>query len=241
MHIHTLCHRDVKIRYCDSRNDHGTIPLIIIPGMINHAEEYIDSFSPLFEQRRCIFITLRGRKGSEYDGEFFTFNDHISDIKAVTESLSLTCFHIFGHSVGAAYSLGFTEFSQYHRRIILGDYPAYYPQFSSQWSERICTYGSQHMTCSTARKIAEQSTHINLFPLLKQALMPPVLLYSTQSDSLIKQHHIDMFLQYREDTLCYPVHSVGHALFSLSSSECINRISSLLSNDDRKIIKQDNK
>lgn len=162
-------------------------------------------------------------------------------IQAVTESLSLTCFHIFGHSVGAAYSLGFTEFSQYHRRIILGDYPAYYPQFSSQWAERICTYSSQHMTCSTARKIAEQSTHINLFPLLKQALMPPVLLYSTQSDSLIKQHHIDMFLQYREDTLCYPVHSVGHALFSLSSSECIDRISSLLSNDDRKIIKQDNK
>ena len=240
MQLYTLSHRDVSIRYFDSGKNHGTTPLIIIPGMINHAEEYIDSFSSLFQQRRCIFITLRGRKGSEYDGEFFTFNDHLSDIKAVTESLSLTSFHIFGHSVGAAYSLGFTRFSHYHSRIILGDYPAYYPQFSSQWAERICTYNSQYMSCSTARKIAEQSTNIDLFPLLKQALMPPVLLYSTQSDSLIKQHHIAMFLRYREDILCYPLHSVGHSLFSSSSTECIDSISSLLSRDDRDITIQDN-
>lgn len=236
MYPHTLYHKDVSIRYFDSKKDHGTAPLIIIPGMINHAEEYIDSFSPLFEQRRCIFITLRGRKGSEYDGDCFTFDDHISDIKAIVETLSLRYFHIFGHSVGAAYSLGFIKYSQYPGRIILGDYPAYYPQFSQQWAENICAYRSEYMTCSTARKIAEQSKRIDLFPLLKQTRIPPVLLYSTQSDSLIKQHHIDMFLRSRDDIVCHPLHSVGHALFSPSSKECIDILSFILSSDNHHFV-----
>lgn len=229
MRNHTIQNNNVKISCFDSVEDYGTIPLLIIPGMVNNAEEYIEYFDDIIRECRCIFITLRGRKGSDIPDEGYSFYNHISDIDAIIRYFSLPDFHIYGHSVGAAYALGYALHYGMKGRIIIGDYPAYYPKFTEAWVQRISSMQNPPIKAETAKKIAEQSERINMFERLHELLLSPVLLHSEMSDSLIKPEHISLYKQYRPDIPCYPIKESGHALIRPSNKEFTDIVHSVLS------------
>jgi pimeloyl-ACP methyl ester carboxylesterase len=62
------------------------LPLVIIPGLSESAEDYLplmESLSPC----RCVAISLRGRGKSDAPHTGYKLEDHISDIEAVVKYL----------------------------------------------------------------------------------------------------------------------------------------------------------
>ncbi|WP_432355818.1 alpha/beta fold hydrolase [Sporosarcina sp. A2] len=115
----------------DATND---LPLVIVPGLSESAEDYIP-FMILFS-RRCIAISLRGRGKSDAPEMGYSLEDHILDIDAVVKHLKLEEFVLMGFSRGVSYALGyaFTNLNAI-KGLVIGDYPAYHTQLSSEWVE----------------------------------------------------------------------------------------------------------
>ncbi len=228
MKKHSINNNNVRLCCYDSENDSGKVPLFIVPGMVNNGEEYIEDLQELVKKRRCIFMTLRGRKGSDEPKDGYSFYHHISDIDAIIQYFSLPSFHIYGHSVGGAYALGYALSYGMKGHVIIGDYPASYPKFPEAWVQRIAAMTPTPLHVNTAGKIAEESERIHLFERLNELELPPILLYSSQAESLIKPEHIKLYTQCRPDIILKPVHKSGHSLISPSSEEFVAVLDTLL-------------
>lgn len=228
MKKHIINNNNVHLCCYDSEDDYGKIPLYIVPGMVNSGDEYIEDLQELIKKRRCIFMTLRGRKGSDEPEEGYSFYHHISDIDAIVQYFSFPSFHMYGHSVGGAYALGYALNYGMKGHVIIGDYPAYYPKFPEAWVQRIAAMEQQPIDVKIAEKIAEESESINLFERLNELQLPPILLYSSQAESLIKPEHIKLYTQYRPDIILKPLHKSGHSLISPSSEGFVAVLDTLL-------------
>lgn len=123
-----------NIHYIDSNvNSNCELPLIIIPGLSETAEDYLELMNYLLP-RRSIAITLRGRGKSDAPLTGYTLEDHISDIEAVINHLQLNEFILIGYSRGVSYTLGYA-IAHHHlvKGIILGDYPALHTELPQVW------------------------------------------------------------------------------------------------------------
>lgn len=127
VHIHvTEAHRELN---------KGDVPLVIIPGLSESAEDYISIVEKL-TPRHIIMITLRGRGKSDSPASGFTLEDHISDIDAVVRHLELESFILMGYSRGVSYQLGYAvQHPERIRGLIIGDYPAIHTQLPPGWVE----------------------------------------------------------------------------------------------------------
>lgn len=128
--------QEITIEFIDSRSVtlNKELPLVLIPGLSESAEDYI----PLMKlfSRRCIAISLRGRGKSDAPKTGYTLEDHSSDINAVIKHLELDEFILMGYSRGVSYALDYA-FTNLHsvKGLILGDYPAHHTQLPPEWVE----------------------------------------------------------------------------------------------------------
>ncbi|MFF3923973.1 alpha/beta fold hydrolase [Paenibacillus lactis] len=127
VHIHvTEAHRELNKE---------NVPLVIIPGLSESAEDYISIVQKL-TPRHIIVITLRGRGKSDSPASGYTLEDHISDIDAVARHLGLESFILMGYSRGVSYQLGYAvQHPERIRGLIIGDYPAIHTQLPPGWVE----------------------------------------------------------------------------------------------------------
>jgi pimeloyl-ACP methyl ester carboxylesterase len=123
----------------DSNPTKSQLPLVIIPGLSESAEDYIQLME-LLSPRRCIAITLRGRGKSDAPKSGYTLEDHISDIEAVISYLEINEFVIMGFSRGVSYALGYAlKNVSLVKGLVLGDYPAIHSQLPPGWVESFST------------------------------------------------------------------------------------------------------
>jgi pimeloyl-ACP methyl ester carboxylesterase len=119
----------------DSNPINSQLPLVIIPGLSESAEDYIQVME-LLSPRRCIAITLRGRGKSDAPQSGYTLEDHISDIEAVISHLKMNEFFLMGFSRGVSYTLGYAlKNVGLAKGLVLGDYPAIHSQLPPGWVE----------------------------------------------------------------------------------------------------------
>jgi pimeloyl-ACP methyl ester carboxylesterase len=123
----------VAIHFLDNEKESSKLPFVIVPGLSESADDYIDIMGK-FSDRRCIAITLRGRGKSDAPETGYTIEDHISDIESVVNFLELEKCIMLGFSRGVSYSLGFT-LRNLHKveGLILGDYGAYQSYLPPEW------------------------------------------------------------------------------------------------------------
>src|SRR5256712_4323880 len=88
--------------------------------------------------RRCVSMALRGRGKSDAPMSGYTFEENVSDVEAVVDSLRLKGFCLMGWSLGVPHVL---RYALRHLDKIVGlillDYPARYPRFTKEWMEWI--------------------------------------------------------------------------------------------------------
>jgi pimeloyl-ACP methyl ester carboxylesterase len=104
--------------------------------MVGTAESFINTMQHM--QRPAIAVSLRGRGKSSTPETGYGFWDHVSDIAAVVSSLALSQVVVFGHSTGAAFSIGVAlQHPDETAGLAVGDYPAGYPPVSEKWHQSI--------------------------------------------------------------------------------------------------------
>lgn len=124
---------DVGIHFISSYPEKNTsTSLIIIPGLTEAAEDYLEIMKQI--DRRCTTISLRGRGKSDAPLTGYTLEDHIQDIEAVIEKLGINDLILFGFSRGVSYMLGYAlKFPKRVKGIIIGDYPAVHTELPDKW------------------------------------------------------------------------------------------------------------
>jgi pimeloyl-ACP methyl ester carboxylesterase len=97
-------------------------PVLVVPGMGEHADEYSWMLERLGD-RRALVADLRGRGRSDAPHTGYTWEDHISDLRAVVQSLKLEQPVLVGFSRGSSYALGYAlQFPDDVRGLVVGDY-----------------------------------------------------------------------------------------------------------------------
>ncbi len=94
----------VNISYYKINEEVGGLPLIIIPGITNSANEVIAAFSedlPIYH----IVISLRGRGKSDSPESNYSLDDQAGDINAVVAVENLAGYFLFGYSVGTGIAI----------------------------------------------------------------------------------------------------------------------------------------
>src|SRR5438445_69623 len=82
--------RGLRIHYLDSNpvGSQGLTPLVYVPGALNAADGLIPEMEAL-APRRCVSMALRGRGKSDAPMSGYTFDENVSDVEAVVDSLRL--------------------------------------------------------------------------------------------------------------------------------------------------------
>lgn len=192
---HFALNQEVRLHYLVSSTSTANTPLVYIPGMLGSAEEF---FFSTFEDRECTAISLRGRGKSDSPKTGYSFNDHVADIEAVisqrhTDSDS---FVLMAFSRGAAYAMGFAiQRPELLRGLIICDFPAQYPVFSSEWLQRCLA--NPHTNSDVVQAIFDETEEVDLWDQLK-AIDCPVLVirggkegsFLSEADAIRYQKHL---------------------------------------------------
>lgn len=221
---------ELRIHCIDSENisPEGLPPLVIIPGMVNSAEEYTPFFREYMKTRRCIFISIRGRGKSDAPAEGYAFEDQVSDIRSVVEALGLTSFHLFGHSVGGTFALGYALRYPGFGKTIIGDYAALYPPFGEQWANKIRDTMPGKMSDAALDGITRDARAVNMYPSLAGKIGQIYLIFGSAEDSLVRPKHLDSYHEFLGSTSLFRLKGYGHELFKPDGDACIAIIDRIL-------------
>jgi len=134
---HFIDNNGVKIHAIEFNPSVDGIPLVMVPGMGNAAEEIAETVGELLT-RHTIALSLRGRGKSDSPVEGWRLEDQASDIVAVVKHFGFLQIALFGHSTGgsiAARALPMipAEVVAY----IIGDFPLKYPPYGEKWRQRV--------------------------------------------------------------------------------------------------------
>lgn len=79
----------VRLHYLDAHADgRDELPIVIVPGLSERAEEYIGLMTRL-SPRRCVAISPRGRGRSDAPARGYGLDDHAGDVLAVVRQATL--------------------------------------------------------------------------------------------------------------------------------------------------------
>ncbi len=134
---------DVTISYISVNSHLGGTPIIIIPGVINSADEVYRALQGHLDGYHII-ISLRGRGESSSPETGYSLSDQASDINAVIDNENLESVVIFGHSIGS--TIGIKAASTIPKKVkgfIMGDFPPFYPPYGERWAQHVLSFGDE--------------------------------------------------------------------------------------------------
>ncbi|MBI3259303.1 MAG: alpha/beta fold hydrolase [Ignavibacteriae bacterium] len=131
---------DATISYISVNSHLGGTPIIIIPGVINSADEVYSAMQGHLDGYHII-ISLRGRGESSSPETGYSLSDQASDINAVIENENLQSVVIFGHSLGS--TIGIKAASIIPEKVkgfLMGDFPPFYPPYDERWTQHVLSF-----------------------------------------------------------------------------------------------------
>lgn len=157
----------VRIHCLEFCAEDTRLPLVIVPGMINSAEEVAEMIGEQLS-RHTIILSVRGRGKSDSPAAGWTFEDQASDVAAAIKHFNLPEIALFGHSVGSSFAIGALPVqSTSVRAFIVGDYAPFYPPFSEAWAANVRTYAERQITEVALDGIVREAAYVTLVDQLK--------------------------------------------------------------------------
>ncbi|AZN42212.1 alpha/beta fold hydrolase [Paenibacillus albus] len=233
----------VLIHYLDSFHaaDPRLTPLLICPGLSETAEEYVDLMQALLP-RRCIVLSFRGRGGSDTPSHGYNLDAHLTDLEAVIRAAGIERFHLFAHSRGVSYALGYLQ--QQSRlgsssvdSLILSDYPPEHRQMPEGWADDYITNylipfeRTGHIRPEAVWGIQHEAEQISLSAAL-DAVPNALILRGALEDSLLSdadtKRYTEMFTRCRIEAL----EQSGHNLMDNEREGCFRHIRRFLEEEE---------
>jgi pimeloyl-ACP methyl ester carboxylesterase len=212
----------VAIHYLDNEKESSKLPFVIVPGLSESADDYIDIMGK-FSDRRCIAITLRGRGKSDAPETGYTIEDHISDIESVVNLLGLEKCVMLGFSRGVSYSLGFTLRNLPKvEGLILGDYGAYQSYLPPEWVDMFSSQPpwrgkslSERMRQHALIGLQRESELIEFWDELPK-IENPVLVIRGAQNGLLSESDSNRYLELLTNCEIVTFQDSGHNIFDPS-------------------------
>ena len=177
-------------------------PLVIIPGLLESAEDYISVIENL-SARHCIIITLRGRGKSDTPKTGYSLDDHISDIEAVITHLELKGFILFGFSRSVSYALKYSLINKnLVKGLIIGDYPAIHTQLPQGWVEFFSSLPpwrgkplSERMSLTALHGIQKESAQVMFWHDLSSIECPVLIIRAGKHGAALSVEAAEQYLE----------------------------------------------
>ena len=137
---HYIDNNGVGIHALEFNPTNGAIPLVIVPGMVNSAEEVAAAAGDLLT-RRTVVLSLRGRGKSESTAEKWRIEDQASDIAADVSHFGFPKIALFGHSTGGSIAArALPMISANVIAFVIGDFPPFYPPYDEGWRQHVLQF-----------------------------------------------------------------------------------------------------
>lgn len=230
---------EIRLHFIDSGRHARAkgVPLLIVPGTAESAEDYADLLELLLP-RRAIALSLRGRGRSSAPRTGYDFWTLAGDVQAAIEALELGRCALYGFSRGATLAIGAA--SRCPERVaglIVGDYPAYYKAYDPAWVEKFLSSTSRGAPVSeklmrhVAQGLQRESDDLPLWDLLPGITCPALILRGGKQGSLLPLEAAGMYLERLPDARMVRFEDSGHSLwepdygfFVLTLAEFLGRL-----------------
>lgn len=210
----------------------GLTPIVFIPGMLGSAEDYSAEMASL-SARRCIALSLRGRGRSDTPESGYSFPDHVRDIEALIDRLCLEGFCLMGYSVGVTYVIRYAATRPDSLKgLVLGDYPARYPHFGSEWVDRVLSFSPPRAPEHVVRALQQESAEVLLWEDLVRISCPVLILRGGQPDSLLSAEAAETYRRKLTKVKVVLFEDSGHDISKPDYNRYVKAIGSFLEEID---------
>lgn len=213
-------HDGVQIHYVRiSGSGSGGPLLLVIPGMLESAEDYVLHFeeSP-FED--VILVSLRGRGKSDAPEQGYSFPEQLSDVSALIHHLDLRRFVIVGFSVGAAFAIASAlSFPVRVCGLAIVDYAPHYPAIPESWIEEISQSGPPAVSLRVAQALVAEGERVVLSRELAEIRCPVLVVRGALKGSLLPAEIAKLYVERVPACTLLVLEQMAHDPFVVSGHE----------------------
>ncbi len=228
---------NVRLHYVESGWDSPSklTPLVYAHTGFGTAEVFIPEMKAL-SPRRCVACSLRGRGNSDAPDAGYSFDENVSDIDAVVNHLTFDKICVMGWSIGVTYSIAYAaQHPELVSGLILLDYPARYPKFSTGWAERWSSEPSVKDNPDRMRGLRgleRESIETLLWERLDTIRSPILLIGGGAEGALLKQEHVEKYRQHCRNLQVAIFPDSGHMVWQPNYNRFISRVNKFLDHVD---------
>lgn len=219
---------EVRLHYLSNRGTGPGAPVILIPGLHGHA----DDFRPMLEAiapRRAFAVSLRGRGKSDVPEVGYRFEHHVKDMTALVNTIDEKKVCLVGHSVGVAYAIGYAlEHPERVAALVLAGYPARYPDLSADWGLRTMMRYPTELSMIAVLGLQHESAEISLWESLSELECPLLVIRGGKSSSRLPADQAAEYQRWAPNAQIVVFEESGHRLWIPSMRRFINTIDDFL-------------
>jgi pimeloyl-ACP methyl ester carboxylesterase len=214
-------HDGVRLHVLDNRRTDARHPTVLaIPGMGEYADEYTWLLDALGD-RRVVVVDVRGRGRSDVPESGYTWEHHISDLRAVVEDLALDRPIVVAFSRGSSYGLGYAlTYPAEVRGLVVGDYFARHvglpPQIADQQlqSKIRGTVIADRMSEHAVRQVVADSREVPLWDRLVELRCPVLVIRGGRKSALVGEELAAQWRKSLPSVQMDVIADAGHDLWS---------------------------
>lgn len=216
VHIHYMCMR---------MNPYDGVTIVVIPGMVEPAEEYENYFknSPILN---AVFISIRGRGKSDAPDHGYSFEAQLSDVSAVIEHLGLRSYIILGFSVGASFAIAHAlKRPKQVQGLVIVDYPPHYPSIPEGWIAAAMESGRDIIPLRIARALVRESDRVVMSRELPMIQCPTLVVRGAKEGSLLPAEIAALYTDRIPQCTMLVLENMGHDPFEIAGKDFMNILS----------------
>ncbi len=227
---HFIDNNGVTIHCIEHNSENGGIPILLIPGATNSAEELEEDLANSLLHYHII-VSLRGRGKSDSPQSGYLIDDHASDVIAVIEHFNIEGFYLFGHSVGASVCIR-VAVSQPSKikGLILGDFPPFFPPFDKSWADSVLRNPKASISKTALYGLAKEGRYIDLSKDFQHISCPIMLIRGGQKDSAFPEEQVAPFQKIAPTCQVETLPNSGHDIFKPNPIEFVEKVIAFISN-----------
>ena len=198
-----LQHSDgVNIHRVDTIIDPEFPTILYLPGLSSEAIEGIKHLTPLLgENINVASMSFRGRGRSSTPEKGYGIEDHAKDLDLVVRDLNAKKLVLIATSVSALYAIKYLETygPQAVDRFVIVDHPLKVRKLRDGWADDFSkiTVGGVPVTSTMRRSaldaVEQESAEVNLYPQLRNAAIPTLVMYPTVPKGIISDSDVSAY------------------------------------------------
>lgn len=213
-------HDGVKLHVLDNGSTGTEVPVLVVPGMGEEADEYAWLLDAL-GNRRVVIVDVRGRGRSEAPEHGYTWEHHFGDVLAAMDATGIDRPIAMGFSRGTPYAFGAALHAPAPMRgFVINDYQARQVGLPPEILEHMLQQRTRGRTLAermpehAVRGVIEESEEISLWERLVELGCPVLVIRGGQPGSMVDDATLERFRDALPDIRTATLPERGHGLWA---------------------------